>query len=93
MKQNNPMISKRKIIIGQKYRHHDQFNTEYVVDKILLDATGEEETGKLQKYVLYTQTKAGINPVGTQYVRSLKDFLSKTKYQGKIVNKFDLITK
>lgn len=85
------MSDKRKIILGGKYRHHDNFNTEYIVNKVLIDATGEEETGKLGEFVLYTQTVAGIYPVGTQYVRSVKDFLSKTKFKGKIVNKFDLI--
>ncbi len=37
---------KSKIIIGGKYRHPDTYGTEYIVDKIIMDATAEEETGK-----------------------------------------------
>ncbi len=81
----------RQVIIGGKYRHPDKFGTEYVVDNIIIDATSEEETGKLGKTVIYTQTKAGIYPVGTQYARSEEDFLSQTTYEGKTVNKFELI--
>lgn len=84
---------RRTINIGGRYRHADSYNTEYVVDKIVPDATGEEKTGKLGKIVLYTQKVAGIYPVGTIYARTVEDFLGQTMYQGKLVNTFELVKK
>lgn len=86
-------MKKRKVVIGERHRHPDAFNTEYVVDKIIIDATNEEETGKLGEIVLYTQKVAGIYPVGTVYARSVEDFLGQTVYKGKKVNKFELVEK
>ncbi len=70
------MINKKSVIVGGKYGHDDKFQTEYIVDKIIIDATGEEKTGKLGRTVIYTQTKAVIYPMGTQYARSYEDFLN-----------------
>ena len=83
--------NRRAIVIGGRYRHVDSHNTEYIVDKIIFDATGEEKTGKLGNIVVYTQQVAGIYPVGTIYARTVKDFLGQTMYQGKLVNTFELV--
>lgn len=83
--------NRRTVVVGGRYRHADSYNTEYIVNKIILDATGEKKTGKLGKIVLYTQQVAGIYPVGTVYARTVKDFLGQTTYQGKLVNTFELV--
>ena len=85
--------TERKVIVGGRYRHPDKFNTEYIVEKIIMDATGEEETGTLGEIVIYRQVVAGIYPIDTIYARTVKDFLSQMEYQGKVVNKFELTSK
>jgi len=69
------------LLLGGRYRHIE--GTEYTVDKIILDATGWEEIGKLEEKVLYTQQVVGHFPIGTQYSRSVDDFLEETTHEGK----------
>jgi len=83
---------KREVIIGERYRHCGVSNIEYIVDNIVIDATGYEETGSLGKAVIYRQVVAGIYPVGTIYSRSVEDFLGQTVCEGRLVNKFELVS-
>ena len=68
------------INVGGTYRHRS--GIEYQVEKLLLDATGFESSGNLTPSVLYTQLQDGKFSKGTQYVRSVEDFLRNFEYLG-----------
>ncbi len=76
-------------VVGGRYRHFE--GTEYIVDRVVYNATGFEETGNLTGTVFYTQVVAGKFPEGTEYERDLEDFFGKTMHKGQEVNKFELV--
>ena len=78
-------------VIGGRYRHFE--GTEYIVDRVVFNATGYEKTGNLRGKVFYTQVIAGDFPEGTEYERELEDFFGRTMHDGKETNIFELIPK
>ena len=85
-----PRPEESEVVIGGRYRYYMR-PTEYTVTEVVLDATYEERTNKLEPTVVYTQEVAGIYPEGTRYSRRLSDFLSQVNVDGIMVNKFELI--
>ena len=63
-----------KINFGDVFKH--LHGTTYEVDALVARAEGNEETGSLGLDVVYTQLDDGeVNPAGTQYTRSIEEFL------------------
>lgn len=77
---------KRKIELNRVYRHHSGIR--YRVLQQLLDATGYEKTGLLNRCIRYVQLDAGHNPAGTEYVRNEDDFLGESLINGESQHTF-----
>lgn len=65
----------QSIVIGGIYDHCS--GTSYQVNAVVVRAENYEQTGVLTEDVLYTQLTDGeVNPAGTQYTRSKREFLT-----------------
>ena len=85
------MEVERELVVGQRYRYYIP-PTEYTIKEIVTGATNEEETGEMPPTAIYEQDVSGINPIGTRYARTVRDFLSQIQGEnGQMVNKFELI--